>query len=265
MRWHPASGLAVIALGNGTYAPMAGLAELVLRSLLTSSPGGHVALAPARPAAAGGPAAGAWPETLAAADAVSSLLQDWDDAAAGALFSSNVALDRPYQERRADLELLRSRIGAFSLDASRPAESDTPAHRRWFLAGERDTVAVTIQLTPQRPPRVQSLTFAVPPAPGSVLAQALETVTAWLNGWLAGGAPDWPAALPVAPQADAGLIARRLRMAAAWAGPVTPGAYLAGDGAASATVELVGQHATVTLSLLVSPSTAALRQADVTL
>ena len=41
-------------------------------------------------------------------------------------------------------------------------------------------------------------------------------------------------------------------MAAAWAGPVTPGAYRAGDGSASATVELAGEHATVTLSLLVN-------------
>ena len=37
MRWHPATGLGVIALGNGTYAPMYALAELVLRALLTRS------------------------------------------------------------------------------------------------------------------------------------------------------------------------------------------------------------------------------------
>jgi CubicO group peptidase (beta-lactamase class C family) len=296
MRWHPATGLAVIALGNGTYAAMSSVAELVLRSLLAGSADWHVALAPARGAAGTGGAAdpagaagtggqasaaalgapdgsaalagaagGPWPETLAAADAVSSLLRDWDDAAADALFTPNVALDRPYPERRADLALLRSRIGAFTVDAGRPAESDTPAHRRWFLAGERGTVAVTIQLNPQRPPRVQSLTFAVPPAPGSVLARALETVTGWLNDWLSGRAADWPAALPVAPEADAGLIARRLRMAAAWAGQVTTGAYRTGDGSSSVTVELAGQHATVALALLVNPSTGALRQADVTL
>jgi hypothetical protein len=252
MRWHPATGLAVIALGNGTYAPVSGVADLVLRSLLREYRADHVTLAPARRP---------WQETLAAADAVGSLLLDWDDAAADALFSPNVALDRPYAERRADLALLKSRIGAFTVDAGRPAESDTPAHRRWFLAGEHGTVAVAIQLTPQRPPRVQSLTFAVPPAPGSVLARALETVTGWLNE----GAAGWPAALTLAPGADAGLIARRLRMAAAWAGQVTPGAYRAGDGSASATVELAGQHATVILSLLVNSSTGALRQADVTL
>jgi CubicO group peptidase (beta-lactamase class C family) len=277
MRWHPATGLAVIALGNGTYAPMSGLAELVLRSLLRKSAARHLALAPAPalddqadpaglavsagPAASPAPAGGPWPETRAATAAVSRLLANWDDAVADALFAPNVALDRPFLERRADLALLKSRIGAFTVDESRPAESDTPAHRRWWLSGEHGTAAVAIQLNPQPLPRVQSLTFAVPPAPGSALARALETVTGWLNG----GAAGWPPALPVSPEADAGLIARRLRMAAAWAGPVTTGAYRTGDGSSSAAVELVGQHATVILSLLVNPSTGWLRQADVTL
>jgi CubicO group peptidase (beta-lactamase class C family) len=258
MRWHPATGTAVIALGNGTYSPMYALAELVLKALLTRSTAAHVALAPAvRGARAGAP----WPETLAAADAASALVEHWDDARADALFTENVPLDRPYPERQADLALLRERIGAFSVDTSRPAESDTPAHRRWWLAGEHAVVAAAIQLNPQRPPRVQSLAVAIPPAADSVLARALAAVTGWLND----GAAGWPQALPFAPEADGGLIARRLRMAAAWAGPVTPGAYQAGDGSSSATLELVGKHATVTLSLLVNPSTGEIRQADAAL
>jgi CubicO group peptidase (beta-lactamase class C family) len=268
MRWHPATGLAVIALGNGTYSAMHSLAELVLRALLTPSAAYQVALAPApvgSPAAAASAtgAGGPWPQTLAAADAVNGLLKDWDDTVAGALFTENVALDRPYRERLGDLARLRGRIGAFDVDAARPAESDTPAHRRWWLAGERGTAAVTIQLNPERSavPRVQSLTFAIPPAGDSVLGRALTAVTEWLNS----GAAAWPESLPVAPGADAGLIARRLRMAAAWAGPVTQGAYQAGDGAASVTAELVGEHATVTLSLLVNAATGELRQADAAL
>ncbi|HEU5331605.1 MAG TPA: hypothetical protein VFU73_02540, partial [Actinocrinis sp.] len=75
----------------------------------------------------------------------------------------------------------------------------------------------------------------------------------------------WPASLPFAPGADGDLIARRLRMAAAWAGPVAPGAYQAGDGNGSLAVELIGAHATVTLSLLVNAATSELRQADVML
>ena len=268
MRWHPATGLAVIALGNGTYSPMHSLAELVLRALLAPSAAYQVALAPvpatsSAPAVSAGAAGGPWPQTLAAADAVNRLLKDWDDAAADALFTENVALDRPYQERLADLALLRARIGAFDVDAGRPAESDTPAQRRWWLAGERGTVAVTIQLNPERSaaPRVQSLTFAVPPAADSVLGRALAAVTGWLNS----GAAAWPDSLPVAPEADGSLIARRLRMAAVWAGQVTMGAYQAGDGTASVTADLVGEHATVALSLLVNPATGELRQADVAL
>jgi CubicO group peptidase (beta-lactamase class C family) len=256
MRWHLGTGLAVIALGNGTYSPMYALAELVLKALLTPSPAYPVSLAPA---VAG--AAGPWPQTLAAADAVNKLLQDWDDAAADALFTENVALDRPYGERLRDLALIKARIGEFTVDAGRPAESDTPAHRRWWLAGERGTVAAAIQLNPQRPPRVQSLTLAVPPETDSVLGRALAAVTGWLND----GAAAWPESLPVSAEADAGLIARRLRMAAAWTGPVTTGACQAGDGSASVTVELVGEHAPATLSLLVNASTGELRQADVAL
>jgi D-alanyl-D-alanine-carboxypeptidase/D-alanyl-D-alanine-endopeptidase len=258
MRWHPATGLGVVALGNGTYARMNALAELVLNALVPRSAAYSTALAPAR---AGAGAGGPWPQTLAAADAVNGLLKDWDDATADALFTANVALDRPYAERRGDLALLRDRIGAFTVDAGRPADSESPAQRRWWLTGERGTVAAAIQLNPELPPRVQSLTFAIPPAPDSVLGRALTTVVDWLNG----GAPQWPSALPVATGADAGLIARRLRMAAAWAGPVTLGAYEAGDGGASVTVGLVGEHATVSLSLLVNTASGELRQADVNL
>jgi CubicO group peptidase (beta-lactamase class C family) len=252
MRWHPATGLGVIALGNGTYAPMSTLAGLLLTALLPRSASYHVALAPA-----GAP----WPETLAAAAAVEELLLTWDDAAADALFSENVALDAPYQERRHAMGLIRERIGPFGPDGMRPGESDTPAHRRWWLTGERGTVQAQIQLSPERPPRVQSLTLAVPPAQDSLLARALATVVGWLNA----DGSAWPVTLPVSAAADAGLIARRLRMAASWAGPGTVGAYLAGDGTASVAVELVGEHATLTLSLLVNLVTGELRQADIAL
>ncbi len=54
-------------------------------------------------------------------------------------------------------------------------------------------------------------------------------------------------------------------MAAAWTGPVTLGSYRAGDGAASATVELAGEHAPAILAISVNSATGALRTADVTL
>ena len=259
MRWHPATGIGVIALGNGTYAPMSPLTGLVLDALVPSSSAYQVALAPAATPAdkAGAP----WPQTLAAQEKVNRLLADWDDAAADALFTENVALDGPYNERRHTIGLIRERIGDFTADRNRAAESDTPAHRRWWLTGENGTVQAQIQLSPERAPRVMSVTLAVPPAPNSPLARALDAVVEWLND----PAQEWPSEVPVAASADAGLIARRLRMAAAWAGKCALGAFQAGSGTASTTVELVGEHATITLSLLVNRATGELRQADVTL
>jgi hypothetical protein len=94
-----------------------------------------------------------------------------------------------------------------------------------------------------------------------VLARALDSVVAWLNS----GAATWPESLPVSAAADAGLLARRLRMAAAWTGTAAPGGYRAGNGSTSVSVDLVGEHATVTLSLSVNAVTGELRSADVTL
>ena len=249
MRWHPATGTGVIAFGNLTYAAMGPLTARILDALVrqrTAPASGYtVALAPAREP---------WPETLAARDAVGRLLASWDDAAADRLFSPNVALDAPFAERRAALALIRDRIGGFR-DAQRAPEHDSPAHCRWWLAGDRGVVQVEIQLTPERPPRVQSLTLAIPPAPVSPLREVLDNVVAWLNG----GDP-----VPAVEGVDAAQLARRVRAAAAWAGTCTPGAVTAGDGTAALTVELTGEHAKLNLSLTIDPATRRIRQADIT-
>jgi hypothetical protein len=52
-------------------------------------------------------------------------------------------------------------------------------------------------------------------------------------------------------------------MAAVWAGPCRVGAFKAGDGSVSVSAELVGEHATITLALVIDPETRILRLADV--
>jgi CubicO group peptidase (beta-lactamase class C family) len=258
MCWHPATGTGVIALGNSTYSPMAPLAARVLEAVLRQDPppscGYDVALAPV---GVRGPAP--WPETLAARDAVAGLLRSWDDAEAERLFSPNVAQDVPFAERQRRIAVVRERIGPFRDDAERGPEFDTPAHCRWWLAGEHGTVQVQIQLTPERPPRVQSLTLAVPPAAGSPLHQTLDAVLGWMNGT----ERSWPAAIGVVATVDAALLARRLRMAAVWAGTCRVAAFRAGDGSASAAVELAGEHGTLILALVIDPGTGLLHLADV--
>jgi hypothetical protein len=263
MRWHAASGLGVMVLANSTYAGASTLGAWLLDAVLRNSvPAG------AGPAATFGERAaaalpslapqGPWPQTVAARDTVTGLLQHWDDAVADRLFAGNVVQDEPYPHRRRKAELLRERIGEFRRDP-RPPESDSPAHCRWWLRGERGVVQVEILLTPQAPPLVQALRLAVPPAPGSLLAGRVEALVALLNE----GTPGWPGSLPTSAWLDTGLAVRRLRMAAGWAGRCVPGLFRAGDGERSATVELDGEHAKLTLAVAVDPATKQLHQADI--
>ena len=285
MRWHPATGTGVVVLANGTYAPASVLASWLLGTLLRRRAQAGRPIHTSAPAAGDrdvrGPAlapAGPWPETLAARERVTRLIRSWNATEAGQIFSENVALDEPYAERQRQVELIRERLGGLRDHEERRPESDSPAHCRWWLAGDgraavrgsvadsgmlvdRLPVQAEIKLTPERPPRVQALTLAVPPAPGSPLLRWLGRVIGVLND----APPEWPDALPVAASLDTRLLLRRLRMASAWAGRCDPVAYRAGNGATSATVDLDGESASLVLSLVVDPAADRLEQADVLL
>jgi hypothetical protein len=201
-----------------------------------------------------------WPETLTARDTVSRLLTDWSDDVAGQIFAPNVDLDRPLAQRRAEVEKLRERIGPFAADPNRPAEFDSPAHCRWWLTGEAGTVAVQIKLAPLRKPVVQQLDIAVPPAPGSPLAGALDL----LKGALNAAEPHWPASLPAADGLGTDQAARQLRVASVWTGPCALDCYLAGNGETSATVLLGGPDGKVTLAVSINES-GQVAQSEITL
>jgi CubicO group peptidase (beta-lactamase class C family) len=257
MRWHRASGLGVIALANRTYAGPWVVAEQMLSALLRQPErrSGRVPLH--------GPAVNpgqAWPQTLAARDEVMRLLADWDDASAERLFAENVALDEPFADRHATVEAIRKRIGKFRVDESRPAEFDSPAHCRWWLRGEHGAVAAEIMLTPEREPRVQSLSLAIPPASDSALASVVASLISIVNG----GDSGVLASIPSAGSLDKALLTRQLRMAGAWSGQTEGQATRAGDGVTSTTVLLDGEHAGLTLSVTVDAS-GVLHQADVSL
>jgi CubicO group peptidase (beta-lactamase class C family) len=273
MRWHPATGIGVIVLANSTYAGVGALAGEALGALLAdheaaAAPGrrrprGPVPAQPGQPEdgarPAGPPSAGPWPETLTAMNAVNELLRHWDETAADALFAPNVAQDRPLPQRRADIARLRARIGDFGPDAARAVECDSPAHCRWWLAGERGRACVQIRLAPLAEPVVQQLIVAVPPEPGSALDQAVRMLVAALND----GAREWPAGLSAAVGTD--HVLRQLRLAAAWTGPCARGGWLAGDGSTTATTELIGPSARAALSVEVDRAGLVLQRAEVSL
>ena len=250
MRWHPATGIGVIGLANSTYATPYPLTVKLLEAAVRQE---KTILAAKGPALA--PRAEAWPETVAARDVVNRLLRDWDDAEADRLFTPNVAQDAPYSARRRAAELIRERIGEFGDDPSRPVEFVSPAHCRWWLAGDGGATQAQILLSPEKPPRVQWLSLAVPPAPGTPLAKALTQVIGWLNG----GEP-----VPMGAGLDAAQVTRRVRSAGAWAGTCRPGPCRAGNGSSSVTVDLTGEHASFTLAIAIDPATGLLHHLDLT-
>jgi len=233
MRWHPASGVGVIALGNRTYAPMSTYTAEALTALVTREAAPVRAVVP-------------WGISRAARAQMEGLLRAWDDDLAADVFAFNVDLDDPFERRRADTERIRERHGALSPDPDLPEESDSPAHLVWWLRGERGgRVRVEILMTGGRPPRVQTFELRSVPDPSPAMAEAIRRVAA-LTADLA---PAWPDELPLGDGIDRVAIDRALRAASALFGPLEAGPAIRGDGDRDVTVELRGDRGTVDLRL----------------
>ena len=95
IRWHPATGLGIVALENATYAGVSVPAAAALDALLA------------------GPPVEPWPEVLAAQDALTTMIRTgWDDGVAAALVTANVAEDRSFARRQAELVAALDHTGA---------------------------------------------------------------------------------------------------------------------------------------------------------
>ncbi|MEA2609191.1 MAG: hypothetical protein QOJ75_1434 [Chloroflexota bacterium] len=232
MRWHPASGIGVIAFANARYARM----DLPVReavSLLVERQAHRIRRL------------GIWPQTTAARTIVEQLLDHWSDEAALDLFSMNVELDEPLARRRAEFQRLRELHGPLRSDPAVAPESVSPAHLAWWMNGERGRLRVEILLSPERPPLVQKLTLTSVPEPPVELRKVAEILAELLGQ----PGPTWPLKVALAATADQRAIERALRAAEALFGPVTLGAPIAGDGAKQATWRLAGERGELDLQI----------------
>ena len=256
MRWHPGTGLGVVLLGNATYTPafrpaarmlallLAGAAHPPRRSRRVTGVGPFGASSgQAQPAPAGEPS---WTATRQARTAVERLLQGWDDALAAEVFADNVDLDRPLAERRAELEQIRERFGPLQPLPGSPTEP-TPAQCSWWMQGPGGRVRLDILLTPQRPPRVQTLIVTPAPQPSARLLEVAELVVAEL----ARPCPQWPPGVATSRGVDPATLARLLQVAAAWAGACDIVAVTGGDGGDVAIFRLAGERGELGLTLTV--------------
>jgi hypothetical protein len=223
MRWHPASGLGVVALANARYAPVGRLTLEALRILVPSA-----SARVRRPTP--------WPETAAARGAVERLLVSWDDEVANGLFAMNVDLDEPLADRRAAFTKLRASHGELTPDDPGTGTTHGPAHQEWWLRGERGRVRIDMILDPESPPRVQWLEVTSVPEPSRRLAD----IAARLVVLIAAPGAMWPDDIELATAVDRPAVERAVRAAEAGFGPVELGPVLEGDGVKTATWRLLG-------------------------
>ena len=215
MRWHPATGIAVVGLANGRYAPVWEPTRDVLELLVSEDVARRRPIAPA-------------PALEGARAEVERLLVRWDDRIA-ARFAPNVDRDDSLVRRRGEIEQLRERHGDLHRDGE--LECATPLRGRWWLAGERGgRVDAQISLTAEVPPRLQLLRLtSVPDAPPELVAVAVAVVAAIC----AGGGP--PIEVGFADEATQRAVDATVRGAAAHLSPCKLGHAVRGDGRRTAT------------------------------
>ena len=168
MRWLPEHGVAIVALGNITYA---GWGRAALNALEALDKTG--ALKPRVPQPS---------ETLLAAQAgVNKLiLEPWSDTVADGFAADNLFLDTSKEKRKAAFAELRAKHGACK--PAGPIDAENALRGSWKLACDRGSIRVTITLAPTLPARVQHLesTSALPLSEGLArAADGLATPAAW--------------------------------------------------------------------------------------
>lgn len=144
MRWHLPTGLSVVVLENATYSgAMATAVELLdtaLEKLIFELP-----------------PVGIWPVTYDFAAKAESLLRNWSDKLATEIFSENVGLDIPFEERAASIATLIQEVGGLKEHNGIVAEkSDSPLNLVWKALGNTGELTCEIRLTPNFPPQIQT-------------------------------------------------------------------------------------------------------------
>jgi CubicO group peptidase (beta-lactamase class C family) len=163
MRWHPATGIGLIALANGRYARPSAALLPALEALVRRAPQ-RTRVQPL-------------PDVLELKPTIDAALAAGDLSPLLPHLADNVALDEALDRRAAAISELPTHHGSLT-----PGDVTalTPTQATWWLDGERGRVGVEVMLTPEQPPRLQKLAIeSVHPATDELegaVAGALEAI-----------------------------------------------------------------------------------------
>jgi CubicO group peptidase (beta-lactamase class C family) len=142
MRWLPEYGVGIIALGNRTYS---GWTPAAIASLEALSRSGGLQPRSVQPA----------PALTKARDAVSQLVNRWDDKLADSIAAENLFLDKSKDRRQKALEELHAKVGTCRNDG--PFEVENALRGKWLMNCEHGTLQGELTLAPTMPPLVQHI------------------------------------------------------------------------------------------------------------
>jgi CubicO group peptidase (beta-lactamase class C family) len=150
MRWNPEARIGIVAFENATYSGALMPVTAGLRRLLEASV--------PQPAVKEPPE-----EARILGSKVATLVAKWDDILAGEICLENVAMDRPYAERAAELAELRAKVGAPDVARAEIRPADGLMFGRFEVRVPCITglVVGVVGLGPPEPPRIQSITFRI--------------------------------------------------------------------------------------------------------
>ena len=161
MRWLPDYGVGIIAFANVTYT---GWGRVIGEAFDTlAATGGLQPRAPIPSDA-----------LVAARDAVSRLVSEWNDALADDIAAENLYLDRTKDRRRAEIADLRAKVGACRAP-DRFDAVENALRGVWTMKCERGDLQVGITLAPTMPPKVQFLSVR----PASTQPPIAPTCSGW--------------------------------------------------------------------------------------
>jgi len=151
MRWHPASGWGIVALGNRTYAPMMPAASEALNIIIRD----HV---PAKTYSE----SDVWSETSSAMNVVEELLTNWDNQLADYWFAVNMDMDQPRNER---MNAILAQVANGTNTSRVPGSftTTTPAHAKWQVTSDSGPIELELLMSPTRPAKIQTLKVAKAP------------------------------------------------------------------------------------------------------
>ncbi|HEY9678793.1 MAG TPA: serine hydrolase domain-containing protein [Drouetiella sp.] len=142
MMWYPDRQVAIVALGNITYAPMFDANFFACEALREEGvlPAPRVRMSS---------------QMQSQAQALVDLLNKWNDTKAREIFADNVELDEPFDRRKKEFDVISNESGPYAIE-SIAAQNDSCADVLLTSKKKQHALKLWLKLSPQVPPRIQS-------------------------------------------------------------------------------------------------------------